>query len=91
MISSDKNGPGACLRFIGHSLVNLIETELLRILSKELKELEDWGLISRREYPTIPPKTEYGLTDLGLTLRPVMEAMAAWGNKTQGIMAVASN
>lgn len=50
-----------------------------RILTKELRELEDWGLISRREYPVIPPKTEYRLTELGNTLRPVMAAMADWG------------
>jgi DNA-binding HxlR family transcriptional regulator len=50
-----------------------------RILSKELKELEDWGLLSRKEYPVVPPKTEYRLTKLGRTLEPVMAAMAEWG------------
>lgn len=50
-----------------------------RILTKELRELEAWGLISRREYPVIPPKTEYRLTELGNTLRPVMASMADWG------------
>jgi DNA-binding HxlR family transcriptional regulator len=61
-----------------------------RILSKELKELEGWGLISRREYSTIPPKTEYSLTALGQTLRPVMQAMAEWGTATQELGAAAS-
>jgi len=50
-----------------------------RILTKELRELEALGLISRREYPVIPPKTEYRLTALGNTLRPVMASMADWG------------
>ena len=50
-----------------------------RILSKELKELEELGLISRKEYPVVPPKTEYKLTALGRTLEPVMAAMADWG------------
>ena len=50
-----------------------------RILSKELKELEQLGLISRKEYPVVPPKTEYRLTPLGRTLEPVMAAMADWG------------
>ncbi|MHC1481222.1 winged helix-turn-helix transcriptional regulator [Frateuria aurantia] len=50
-----------------------------RILSKELKELESWGLISRCEYPVLPPKTEYRLTELGRTLEPLMRAMARWG------------
>ena len=49
-----------------------------RILTKELRELEAWGLISRKEYPVIPPKTEYRLTELGNTLRPLMAAMADW-------------
>jgi len=44
-----------------------------------LRELEALGLISRREYPVIPPKTEYRLTALGNTLRPVMASMADWG------------
>ncbi|WP_158813886.1 helix-turn-helix domain-containing protein [Methylocapsa sp. S129] len=52
-----------------------------RILSKELKELQDWALVSRKEYPVIPPKTEYSLTPLGWTLEPLMAAMAEWGGK----------
>jgi len=50
-----------------------------RILTKELRELEQCGLISRAEFPVIPPRTEYRLTTLGHTLRPVMAAMADWG------------
>ncbi len=50
-----------------------------RILTKELRELQQCGLISRREYAVVPPKTEYRLTELGNTLRPVMASMADWG------------
>jgi DNA-binding HxlR family transcriptional regulator len=57
-----------------------------RILSKELKELEAWGLISRREYATVPPMTEYSLTELGNTLRPVMAAMAEWGTEHRSVI-----
>jgi DNA-binding HxlR family transcriptional regulator len=57
-----------------------------RILSKELKELAAWGLMSRKDYSTIPPKTEYSLTALGETLRPVMAAMAEWGEKTRAVI-----
>jgi len=49
-----------------------------RILSKELKELEGWGLVSRTEYAVVPPRTEYSLTALGRTLEPLMAAMADW-------------
>jgi DNA-binding HxlR family transcriptional regulator len=50
-----------------------------RILSLELKELAAWGFIDRKEYPVIPPKTEYRLSSTGQTLKPVMAAMAEWG------------
>ncbi|HEY9683496.1 MAG TPA: helix-turn-helix domain-containing protein [Oculatellaceae cyanobacterium] len=52
-----------------------------RILTKELKELEAMRLISRKEYPVVPRKTEYELTELGLTLVPLMQSMADWGLK----------
>jgi DNA-binding HxlR family transcriptional regulator len=52
-----------------------------RILTKELKELEAAGVISRKEYPVVPKKTEYELTALGYTLAPVMQSMADWGSK----------
>ena len=54
-----------------------------RILSKELRDLEGWGLIARTEYPVVPPRTEYSLTPLGRTLEPVMAAMASWGREQQ--------
>ncbi len=49
-----------------------------RILSRELKELEAAGLIRREQRPLLPPHTEYSLTELGLTLRPMMAAMSDW-------------
>jgi DNA-binding HxlR family transcriptional regulator len=51
-----------------------------RILSKELKELEAWGLIARHDFQVVPPRTEYTLTATGETLRPLIMAMANWGN-----------
>ena len=51
-----------------------------RILSHELKELEGWDLISRQQIEQVPPHTEYRLTDFGVTLEPVMAAMATWGS-----------
>ncbi len=44
-----------------------------------LKEMEEDGLIIREEYDTLPPKVEYYLTDIGYTLRPVIESMQKWG------------
>ena len=50
-----------------------------RILSRELRELEERGLISRKSYPVVPPKVEYSLTDRGRTLLPILEAIVRWG------------
>ena len=50
-----------------------------RMLSKQLKELEEDGVINRVLYPVVPPRTEYSLTDLGQTLVPIVEALCKWG------------
>jgi len=57
-----------------------------RILSLELKALMAWGFIDRKEYPVIPPKTEYSLSPIGQTLQPVMAAMAKWGLSHRDIL-----
>lgn len=50
-----------------------------RMLSKQLKELEEDGVINRFLYPVVPPKTEYSLTDLGKTLVPIVQSLCSWG------------
>ena len=50
-----------------------------KTLSMNLKELEHDGLIARTEYPQIPPKVEYSLTDLGTSLMEVLDQMCTWG------------
>ncbi|MCI8608720.1 MAG: helix-turn-helix transcriptional regulator [Firmicutes bacterium] len=50
-----------------------------RMLSKQLKELEEDGVIKRVLYPVVPPKTEYSLTDFGNTLVPIVKALCKWG------------
>lgn len=49
-------------------------------LSTALKELEGDQLIHREEYPQIPPKVEYSLTERGRTLMPILDAMCEWGD-----------
>ena len=50
-----------------------------KMLAQQLRELERDGLISRRVYPVVPPKTEYSLTDFGKSLVPILDAMCDWG------------
>lgn len=52
-----------------------------KMLSQELKALQQSGLISRKSYPEIPPRVEYKLTDLGKSLLPILELMQKWGNE----------
>ncbi len=52
-----------------------------KVLTKCLKELEEDGLVLREEYEGLPPKVEYYLTDIGYTLRPVIDAMQKWGSE----------
>lgn len=49
------------------------------MLSNQLKKLESDGIIIRKEYPQVPPKVEYRLSELGLSLMPVLEALCKWG------------
>ncbi|MDQ6844567.1 MAG: helix-turn-helix transcriptional regulator [Bacteroidota bacterium] len=52
-----------------------------RMLIKELKALEKSDIINRQQYPTIPPKVEYSLTEHGASLEPIMTVMTEWGKK----------
>lgn len=55
-----------------------------RILTKQLRELEQDGIISRHIYPVVPPKVEYYLTDLGKTILPIVNDMWLWGKANMG-------
>ncbi|MGN1045040.1 MAG: winged helix-turn-helix transcriptional regulator [Candidatus Methanomethylophilaceae archaeon] len=67
------------LRF--KELAEGIEGISARILTKQLKEMEQNHLIVRMEYAEMPPRVEYGLTDRGRSLAPVLKALADWGRE----------
>lgn len=51
------------------------------MLTSQLRELEEDGIITRKIYAEIPPRVEYTLTEFGLTLSPIIQSMAEWGNQ----------
>ncbi|MDO5104193.1 MAG: helix-turn-helix domain-containing protein [Lautropia sp.] len=63
-----------------NELQRLIGDISYKTLSATLKELERDELITRTEYPQVPPKVEYRLSDIGQSLIPVLDAMCVWGN-----------
>ena len=50
-----------------------------KVLTAQLRQMEQSGLLTRTAYPESPPRVEYALTELGYSLKPVLNAMAAWG------------
>ncbi len=54
-----------------------------KTLSSTLKELESDRLVHREEYPQIPPKVEYSLTERGKSLIPILDAMCEWGDRNR--------
>lgn len=62
-------------------LKKALESVTHKMLSTQLKELESDGLVLRTEYPQVPPKVEYRLTEKGLSLMPVLEALCNWGHE----------
>lgn len=54
-----------------------------KTLSSTLKQLEADGLVNRKEYPQIPPKVEYSLTEKGKSLIPILDQMCEWGDQNR--------
>lgn len=54
-----------------------------KTLSSTLKELEADQLVNRKEYPQIPPKVEYSLTERGKSLIPILDGMCEWGDRNR--------
>lgn len=57
-----------------------------KVLTDSLRSMEADGLITRTVYAEVPPRVEYSLSELGETLRPILDAMEAWGNSYKAMM-----
>ncbi|WP_028579541.1 winged helix-turn-helix transcriptional regulator [Desulfogranum japonicum] len=67
-----------CLRFgeLKKSMPNITQ----KMLTQQLRELEQNGLVNREVYAQVPPKVEYSLTTFGLTILPVLNSLREWGD-----------
>ena len=52
-----------------------------KVLTAQLRDMESNGLVSRKVYPEVPPRVEYSLTELGQSLKPILDAMQDWGEE----------
>ena len=52
-----------------------------KVLTTQLRQMEDSGLLIRTVYAEVPPRVEYTLTELGCSLKPVLDAMGTWGEE----------
>ena len=62
-----------------------VETTLMligdkwKVLTSQLRDMEENGLVTRTVYAEVPPRVEYSLTELGRSLKPILDAMQDWG------------
>ena len=54
-----------------------------KVLTSQLRQMEESGLLTRKVYAEVPPRVEYTLTDLGCSLKPIMDALWTWGEQYQ--------
>lgn len=52
-----------------------------KVLTSQLRQMEESGLLTRKVYAEVPPRVEYTLTDVGYSLKPIMDAMWTWGEE----------
>jgi DNA-binding HxlR family transcriptional regulator len=60
-------------------LQRLVKGISQKMLTQELRDLEEAGLVGRKVYPVVPPKVEYSLTETGWSLKPVLQQLCDWG------------
>ena len=61
-----------------------------KVLTAQLRQMEQSGLVNRKVYAEVPPKVEYSLTDVGYSLKPILDAMWTWGEEYQAALKTAA-
>lgn len=56
-----------------------------KVLTSQLRDMEEKGLVNRKVYAEVPPRVEYSLTETGHSLKPVLDAMSDWGKEYKKI------
>ena len=64
-----------------HELKKDLEGISQKVLTDSLRSMEADGIVTRTVYPEVPPRVEYALSDLGESMRPIMDAMEIWGTE----------
>ena len=67
-----------CTKRFGE-LKKSIGTVSQKVLTAQLRDMEEKGLLTRKVYAEVPPRVEYTLTETGYSLKPVLDAMGTWG------------
>lgn len=62
-----------------NELQRLLGNITTKTLTQQLRELEEQGIITRKVFPEIPPKVEYSLSEIGATLKSVLDQLCSWG------------
>jgi DNA-binding HxlR family transcriptional regulator len=60
-----------------------------KVLTQRLRQLERDGLITREQFPEVPPRVEYAITELGLSLSPAFELLVSWGEENMPLVTIA--
>lgn len=69
------------LRF--QELQRLVGNITTKTLTQQLRELEEQGIVLRNVFPEVPPRVEYSLSEIGVTLKPILGELCQWGKTYQ--------
>ena len=74
-----------------NELKNDLEGVSQKVLTDSLRAMEKDGIVIRTVYPEVPPRVEYSLSDLGESMRPILDSMEAWGKSYQTMILAYDN